>query len=353
MLRKPLVVMHLDILARAGDSPQRRHGLLDGVTDVPVFQRRRRLIREGEPAGPSTPWRGPGTVATMASAPAPAATPAPDADASRMRRAGSPLLLLLLVAGALGPGSTLIARPSALADEGPTLRVAAYNIKHGRGMDDVVDLARIAEVLTTLDADVVTLQEVDRRTERTDGVDQTGVLADLVGYDGSFGAHRPYQGGEYGNAVLTRSPIRATRTHPIPAAGGSALSVHEVEIELADFGTVSVVSVHLAGSVEERMAQAREVTRVFEGVSRPVVLAGDFNGRPDDPVVQWLGRRWTILAKEDGRFTYPAADPDREIDFVMVSRGWPIEIVEHVVHAESLASDHRPLVATIRFGVGG
>ena len=59
-----------------------------------------------------------------------------------------------------------------------TLRIAAYNIRHGRGMDGEVDLARIADVLRALDADVITLQEVDNRTERTGRVDQTAVLAE-------------------------------------------------------------------------------------------------------------------------------------------------------------------------------
>ena len=92
------------------------------------------------------------------------------------------------------------------------VRVAAYNIKHGRGMDDRVDLSRIADVLRSLEADVITLQEVDDRTERTGGVDQVQVLAELLGYEGAHGPHRPYQGGFYGNAVLTRLPIRATHT---------------------------------------------------------------------------------------------------------------------------------------------
>ena len=48
-----------------------------------------------------------------------------------------------------------------------TLRVAAYNVKHGQGMDGVVDLERIADVLRPLDADVITLQEIDSGTERT------------------------------------------------------------------------------------------------------------------------------------------------------------------------------------------
>ncbi|NIP81595.1 MAG: endonuclease/exonuclease/phosphatase, partial [Gemmatimonadetes bacterium] len=110
-------------------------------------------------------------------------------------------------------GTPGLARSAAPAADTAILRVAAYNIRHGRGMDGRVDLRRTAEAIGRLDADVIALQEVDRETERTGGVDQTAVLAGMLGYRGYHGAHRPYQGGEYGNAVLTRLPVLASRTH--------------------------------------------------------------------------------------------------------------------------------------------
>jgi endonuclease/exonuclease/phosphatase family metal-dependent hydrolase len=257
----------------------------------------------------------------------------------RMRRLELAVVGLTLTA-VLGPGT-----PSAA--QGPTVRIAAYNIKHGLGMDDRVDLVRVANVLRALDADVITLQEVDRGTERTDRVDQPAVLAQLLGYEGFHGPHRPYQGGEYGNAVLTRLPVRASRTHTIPPASGSALAVHEVEVDVAGFGRISVVSVHLAGSVEERLAQADSVTSILGSREWPVVLAGDFNGRPEGPVVRRLSGIWSVLAKTGTPFTFPSDAPDREIDFVMARPMGSVEVVEHRVIADSTASDHRPILAVL------
>ena len=241
------------------------------------------------------------------------------------------------------------------------LRIVAYNIKHGRGMDDAVDLRRIAAVLRRLDADVIALQEVDKGTARTAGVDQVEALARLLGYTGFHGAHRRYQGGDYGNAILTRLPVLGVRTHPIPAASGSALTVHEVEVvwspaEAPGRGAgqrISVVSVHLAGSPDQRLAQADSLNRLFEGREHPVVLAGDFNGRPEGPVVRNLRRRWSVLAKSGEPETYPSPAPDREIDFVMVRRGSGLEVIEHRVIAEPMASDHRPLLAVLKPGRPG
>jgi len=228
-----------------------------------------------------------------------------------------------------------------------TLRIAAYNIRHGRGMDDRVDLTRIARVLRSLDADVIALQEVDKNTERTGSVDQVARLAELLEYRGFHGAHRPFQGGEYGNAILTRLPVLAVATHPIPEAAGSRLAVHEVQVA-GPRGPVSVVSVHLAGAPEERHAQADSLTKVFLDSDRAVVIAGDFNSRRGDRVMERIRRDWRILEKEGDPDTFPSDAPDREIDFVAMLGTDSFELVEHVVVDEGVASDHRPILAVFR-----
>ena len=98
--------------------------------------------------------------------------------ASRWR--GRCAVLALLVACV---GATL---PATVRAQG-TLRIAAYNVKHGLGMDGVVDLERIADVLRSLDADVITLQEIDSGTERTERVDQAARLGELLGEAVRFG----------------------------------------------------------------------------------------------------------------------------------------------------------------------
>ena len=56
-----------------------------------------------------------------------------------------------------------------------------YNIRHGRGVDDKVDLGRIADVLAEAEPDVITLQEVDAGRLRSGAVDQADVLATRLG----------------------------------------------------------------------------------------------------------------------------------------------------------------------------
>lgn len=85
-----------------------------------------------------------------------------------------------------------------------TLRVLSYNIHHGRGTDNQVDLARIAKVISDSQADLVALQEVDHGTRRTGGVDQTSELGRLTGMHSQFCKQIDYDDGEYGQALLSR-----------------------------------------------------------------------------------------------------------------------------------------------------
>ena len=58
------------------------------------------------------------------------------------------------------------------ATEPGRIRVLSYNIRHGEGMDGKIDLNRIASTINSVSPDIVSLQEVDDRRERTGGVDQ-------------------------------------------------------------------------------------------------------------------------------------------------------------------------------------
>ena len=258
-------------------------------------------------------------------------------------RLGVAGILLLGVVGA--PGSAV---------GQVTLRVAAYNIRHGAGMDDRVDLSRAADVLRALDADVITLQEVDRGVERTDRVDQATVLGAMLGMRAHFGGFMPYQGGEYGMAVLSRLPVVGVRNIRLPdgAEPRTALEVRVVAggaSAAVESRVVSVVGIHLYMTPEERRAQADTLTAQLADVRHPIILAGDFNSRRGDVVLNSLiPDGWLVLDKQGPPGTYPADAPEREINFVMLRPGEAFEVIEHRVIAEPLASDHRPLLVVLR-----
>ncbi|MBO21195.1 MAG: hypothetical protein CMM26_02265 [Rhodospirillaceae bacterium] len=229
-----------------------------------------------------------------------------------------------------------------------TLRVAAYNVKHGQGMDGVVDLERIADVLRPLDADVITLQEIDSGTERTQGVDQAARLGELLGMQAFFGDFMPYQGGEYGMAVLSRLPVTRVMNHRLPD-GDEPRTGLEVEVRVGPEGRpVSVVGIHFYRTPEERLAQAETLSALLDVREHPVILAGDFNSRRGDRILRSLqADEWFVVDKDGSAETFPSDRPVREIDFVMLRPAEAFEVAEHRVIEEPVASDHVPLLIVL------
>lgn len=247
-------------------------------------------------------------------------------------------------------GASLLGSPATPAvAQATTLRVAAYNVKHGLGMDSVIDLERVADVLRPLEADVITLQEVDRGVGRSGGVDQARRLGELLGMSAHFGSFMRYQGGEYGMAVLSRLPVVGLHNVRLPD-GEEPRTALEVQVAAGREGrVVSVVGIHFYRTPEERHAQADSLSSWLDRVDHPVLLAGDFNSRRGDLVLRALTEDgWLVVEKEGSAETFPSDLPQREIDFIMLRPASAFEVVEHRVIDERVASDHRPLLVVLR-----
>jgi endonuclease/exonuclease/phosphatase family metal-dependent hydrolase len=258
-----------------------------------------------------------------------------------------PILAAGLLAG-VACSSASTSRATATAQPPVSLRILAYNIKHGLGMDSVIDLKRVARVINELQPDIVTLQEVDSAVERTSGVDQTTVLGELTGMHSVFGTFFDYQGGRYGMALLSKYPFISYTNHLLPK-GVEHRAALAGTIRVGENGPeVIVVGIHLVWTGDERYTQAQRLTEIFRDERRPVILAGDFNSRPDSDVMALLGKSWHIPDKGDDRFTFPSDAPDREIDFIIYRPEDRFEVVEHRVIDEPVASDHRPLLLELR-----
>ena len=127
-----------------------------------------------------------------------------------MRRKLMVSLLALLMVGLCG------CHGGAVGPQAPrTLRVLTYNIHHGEGTDERFDYERLAQVINDLSPDIVALQEVDRGTGRASGVDQAKLLGKLCKMHHAYGQAMPYQGGQYGEAILSRFPIQEVLVHPM------------------------------------------------------------------------------------------------------------------------------------------
>jgi endonuclease/exonuclease/phosphatase family metal-dependent hydrolase len=260
------------------------------------------------------------------------------------------LVVLLLAAGC----ARATQETTADVPESVTWRVVSYNIRHGRGMDDRVDLERTARVLRRLDADIIALQEVDAGVARSGGEDQAELLADRLGMHHAFGSFMDYQGGRYGMAILARPSIR--KADPVRLTEGNEPRVAlAVEIVQPDGGVLTIVNVHFDWVRDDgfRFAQAREVVRFLHDLSGPWILAGDFNDQPGSRTLNLFHETAREAVKpRERRFTFSSMDPRREIDFVFVSPAheWSVGRVEVV--DETMASDHLPMVAELVLPAG-
>jgi endonuclease/exonuclease/phosphatase family metal-dependent hydrolase len=230
-----------------------------------------------------------------------------------------------------------------------TLRVLSYNIRHGAGMDDSVDLRRAAAVIAAQRPDIVLLQEIDHQTERTGGVDQARALAELTGLPyHAFGTFMDYRGGQYGMAALSATPILDSVNHVLPA-GEEPRSALVVRIRpRPTMPELVFVGIHFYRTEEERLAQAARLVEILATEAAPVLLVGDFNSQPGTAVMNLLARHWHMPAKPaDAHFTFPADEPDREIDFVLYRPADRFELLEYGVVDQRVASDHRPVLAVL------
>ena len=231
------------------------------------------------------------------------------------------------------------------------LRVMSYNIHHGEGLDGRVDLERIAGVIQRERPDLVALNEVDKGVERTQRRDFPAELAALTGMSCVFSNNYHYQGGEYGNAILSRLPVVGwTNRHYRMLRPGEQRGLLEVRAK-AGRRVVRFFATHLdfRGDDSERVLNVGEVRAVVESEpDLPAIVAGDFNDLPGRRVhrliKEFMHDAWEVGSEGDG-FTIPAAKPQKRIDYVFATRGIA---VDRMWVPETEASDHRPVVVDLR-----
>ncbi len=262
-----------------------------------------------------------------------------------------PLLLVSAAALVVVPGCSPAERAPADSMPPPdTLRVMAYNIHHGEGMDSVVDLVRIADLIRRADPDLVALQEIDSVTERTGGVDQAAELGRLTGLTSVFGSFMPYQGGSYGMAVLSRWPVVESENLRLPPGAEPRTALSVTVRSPRTLRTLRFVGIHFYATEEERLAQAEHLEAHLTEEQGPVMLVGDFNSTPGSAVMARLEEGWWILDKGDDHLTFPSWAPAREIDFALLRPADSFEVLNHRLLNDPVASDHRPLVADVVLG---
>lgn len=235
-------------------------------------------------------------------------------------------------------------------DQNLRLRILSYNIHHAEGVDGKLDVPRIAQVILSVDPDLVALQEVDKNTIRTGKVNQDIELSRLTKMNSVFGSNITFQGGQYGNAILSKFPIIKNKNFLLPNVdSGEQRGLLQSQIQISNKENVLFFSTHLdhRRSDTERLASAKAINQIISLDNKsPAILAGDFNDVPDSPTLKELGKVWLRSNKKILR-TIPASKPSRQIDYIFVQPKERWKIIESQVLDEDIASDHRAIFSII------
>lgn len=225
------------------------------------------------------------------------------------------------------------------------MRLATFNILHGRSMaDEVVDVERLASAVTTLGADVLALQEVDRDQPRSHLADLTAVAAEAMGavshrfvaaLSGTPGAtwmaatEDDVPGtASYGVALLSRYPVRTWQTLRLPRIGfrfpmylpgpKKVIMVDEepraaVVAQLdTPAGPLIVANTHLSFVPGWGRLQLRRIRRDLATLPEPAIVMGDLN--MDAPRPATITGYRSLAAHP----TFPLEEPDRQLDHILV-----------------------------------
>jgi len=231
------------------------------------------------------------------------------------------------------------------------IRILTYNIYHGEDMNGDSNLKRVAAIIDSLQVNIIALQEVDKNTNRANGLDLIAELEKLTYMNGIFGKAMDFDEGEYGEGILSRYPLIETKNSPLPhLAEHEPRTALEVTIQLPDSEKIIFVGTHLDHTKDDadRIAQVREINKLYINENHfPTILAGDLNALPDTEPMKILTEYWIDATKDDPQPTWPSDNPTRKLDYVMFYPANRWRVVEKIVIDEKIASDHLPLLVVL------
>jgi len=227
-----------------------------------------------------------------------------------------------------------------------TLTIATYNIHACIGADGRFDPARIAAVLQELDADIIALQEVEHHS--IDELDLLEYLAYQTGHEALAGPTLFRDTRHYGNALLTRLPLRSFKHIDLSFAGYEPRGAIEATFDVAGY-ELQVIATHLGLKPAERRWQVKQLLELKSLQEADIsCLLGDVNewllwGRP----LRWLHRHFSAQPQLP---TFPARWPLFALDRIWVSpKRCQTQLSVHNTELTRQASDHLPLIAKIIF----
>ncbi len=246
------------------------------------------------------------------------------------------------------------------------MRIMTYNIRIGiqQGVD------AIARVISQARPDIVALQEVGKHW--TYGPPVGNTLAKISASTGlkyyafapaltqpGAGVCDPFDNeldvpldapldAQYGHGLLSRWPITSTKIQHLPCIADEQRTLMFTTVE-TNQGRLQILSTHLSHRDSDRPTHALELLQAaqkLQATRQPAIILGDLNEHADSPWIQTLQKTWSDADQAQNRLTFPADDPRIRIDYLFAHNAtWQNDVT---VIDEQQASDHRPVIASLR-----
>ena len=227
------------------------------------------------------------------------------------------------------------------------IKVASYNIHKSIGLDRRRDPGRILSVLREIDADVVALQEADRRFGVRASAIPPFMFAEHSDYEPVVIDDRPHSIGWHGNALLVRRGTVVELCHALHLPTLEPRGAVAATLRLASGPRLRVVGMHLDLSGIRRRHQARAILHhVAQGEVLPTILMGDCNEwRPRGGCLADFAEHYPCI---DTGPSFHSRRPVARLDRIFASPDFTPKIAG--VHRSALAmraSDHLPVWAEL------
>lgn len=219
------------------------------------------------------------------------------------------------------------------------MRLASYNIRKAVGTDRRRDPHRVIEVINGLEADVVVLQEADRRLGPRPSALPRRMISDLTDYVPADLGQSAVSLGYHGNAVLVRRGHEVTGVSRFDLPGLEPRGAVAVEIDRA----LTIAGVHLGLMRRHRHVQMRALRGLLDPTPGPTIILGDFNEWSRTAGMEEFSYAFRLHAPGA---SYPTMRPTGHLD--RIAHSHDVRLLDAGVHDSRLArvaSDHLPIWA--------
>jgi endonuclease/exonuclease/phosphatase family metal-dependent hydrolase len=230
------------------------------------------------------------------------------------------------------------------SQERKIVRVLTFNILHGATTKGDFNLDVLSDVINKANPDFVALQEVDFKTKRARNLDLTTELAQRTGMTSYYARAMDYDGGAYGEGVLSKRPILAARNVALPHQPNSEpRAAAEITVVITSGDTIRFIGTHLdhLKDSKDRMMQVEEINKKLVDIPYPAILVGDLNDIPESKPITILESKWGAAYKDTKlEYTFPSDAPRAKIDYVMYTPKNRWKVLEAETICDEIASDH-------------